>query len=428
MRARRHHLTVHRRLFLSRRLWVRRLVFWGGAVVIGLVGVGFALASDWTRELFDFARSFGWWVPLLLTPAGFVLSAHIARTFFPGSQGSGIQQTIAAMEVTGDERRSALLSVRIAIGKIVLTLLGLACGASIGREGPTVQVGASIMLAAGRLGGIGRPRTLILAGSAAGIAAAFNTPIAGIVFAIEEMARSFEARTSGFVLTAVIVAGLVAIALVGNYDYFGTPSGRVVGVQGWILVVVCGLAGGLLGALFSSAMLKGVGLIRVFVAASPLKRSLLIAFACGLASALVGIASGGITFGTGYGIAKAALDGGATPWYFAPAKLVATLLAAFSGIPGGIFAPSLAVGTGFGALIATVFGTTIAPAALLGMTGYFAGVVQAPITAFVIILEMTADTHDTVPVMCTALLGYGIARLVSRESLYHGLAKAYLRD
>jgi len=425
VRARRHHLRVHRRLFLSRRLWGRRLVFWGGAVAIGLVSVGFAAAGDGARALFDRAQGFGWWVPLVLTPLGFVLAAHLARTLFPGSQGSGIQQAIAAMEV-GEGARHHLLSLRIALGKIVLTLLGLACGASIGREGPTVQVGASIMLAAGRLGGIGRPRTLILAGSAAGISAAFNTPIAGIVFAIEEMARAFELRASGFVLAAVVVSGLVSLALVGNYDYFGMASGSVSGLEGWMLVVVCGVAGGLLGALFSAAMLTGVRRFRAFIEPAPLARSLLLAFVCGLASAAIGIATGGLTFGTGYEAARGALEGAATPWYFAPAKLIATLLAALSGIPGGIFAPSLAVGTGFGALVALLFGTAVAPAALLGMTGYFAGVVQAPITAFVIILEMTADTHDTVPVMCTALIGYGVARLVSRESLYHGLAKAYL--
>ena len=116
-----------------------------------------------------------------------------------------------------------MLSARIAVGKILLTLLGLASGASIGREGPTVQVGASIMYALGRLLRLPRlelQRALVLAGGAAGIAAAFNTPLAGVVFAIEELSHSFEARTSGTVLTAVVIAGITTLALVGNYTVF----------------------------------------------------------------------------------------------------------------------------------------------------------------------------------------------------------------
>jgi H+/Cl- antiporter ClcA len=288
-----------------------------------------------------------------------------------------------------------------------------------------VQVGASIMMMAGRIGGMGRSRGLILAGSAAGISAAFNTPLAGIMFAIEEMARSFDARTSGFVVTAVIIAGLVSLALVGNYDYFGTAAGSVTGVEGWVLVVACGVVGGAFGALFSSAMLAGTRRASRLLAPGPLWRGLALAGICGMAVAVIGVVSGGATFGTGYEHAKIAIEGTPVTWYFAPLKLLATLLSSLSGIPGGIFAPSLAVGTGLGSLIGTVLGTSIAPAALLGMTGYFAGVVQAPITAFVIILEMTADTKDVVPVMCAALLGYGVSRLLSPESLYHGLAKAY---
>ncbi len=140
--------------------------------------------------------------------------------------------------------------MRIAVGKIVLTLLALATGASAGREGPTVQVGASVMSSVGRIAG-GRYQGLILAGSAAGVAAAFNTPLAGIVFAIEEMSRSFEQRTNGLVLTAVIVAGIASLALAGDYTYFGHTSASLTRIEDWAAVPLCGILGGLMGGLFS---------------------------------------------------------------------------------------------------------------------------------------------------------------------------------
>ena len=153
--------------------------------------------------------------------------------------------------MTDPEAIAELLSVRIAIGKIALTLLGLLCGASIGREGPTVQVGATIMHAIGRrmrLPRLDAQRALVLAGGAAGVAAAFNTPIAGVVFAIEELSHhTFEGRTSGTVLTAVILGGIVTTALVGNYTYFGVTAVPFDFGIGWLAVLVCGVAGGLAG-------------------------------------------------------------------------------------------------------------------------------------------------------------------------------------
>ncbi len=151
-----------------------------------------------------------------------------------------------------------VLSLRIAAGKVALTLLGLASGASIGREGPTVQVGASIMHALGKLLRLPRlelRRALVLAGGAAGIAAAFNTPLAGIVFAIEELSHSFEARTSGTVFTAVVVAGATTLGLVGNYTYFGQTSAVLANNVAWLAVIVCSVAGGLAGGLFSQALI-----------------------------------------------------------------------------------------------------------------------------------------------------------------------------
>ena len=168
---------------------------------------------------------------------------------------------IAARQLQGRAARERLVSLRLAAGKMVLLLLGLLCGASIGREGPTVQVGASIMFAIGRLSPRRQPG-LLLAGASAGVAAAFNTPLAGIVFGIEEMSRSFEARTSGIILGAVIAAGITSLGLQGDYTYFGT-TGAVLGgtLQGWLAVPVLGVLGGLLGGGFSRVLiLFGAGL------------------------------------------------------------------------------------------------------------------------------------------------------------------------
>ncbi|MET4632105.1 H+/Cl- antiporter ClcA [Kaistia defluvii] len=412
--------------WLSRDVWRRRVVFWAGAGVTGLVSVAFAYAADQAQSLFHLVSSQAFWIPLILTPLGFMLCAHLARTVFPGSAGSGIQHAIAACEMTDEASRNKLLSLRVAFGKILLTLVGIASGGSIGREGPTVQVGAAIMLKVGQIGGADRARGLILAGSAAGISAAFNAPLAGIVFAIEEMSRSFETKTSGLVLSAVILAGLVSLGLVGNYNYFGQASGHVVGLQGWVMVGLCGVFGGLFGALFGRLMLWSTQTIRRWTSEMTLVRTLVIAGSCGLVVALIGLASGGITFGTGYEHARLALEGEILPWYFGPAKFIATLLSSISGIPGGIFAPSLAVGTGLGSLFALALGGTAGIAALLGMTGYFAGVVQAPITAFVIILEMTGNNSDVIPIMCASVLGYGVSSLIMPQSLYHGLAASLM--
>ena len=196
-----------------------RLVFWGGALTVGMVSVAFAAAATQVTHLFHMLL-FRPWFALVLTPLGFVFSTWVAQRFFPGSQGSGIPQAIAARHMKDPVARSRLLSLKLTFGKILLTLFGLACGASIGREGPTVQVGAAILLQAGKFGRMVGERGLILAGSAAGVAAAFNTPLAGIVFAIEEMGRAFEQRNAGLVLIAVILAGLASLGLVGNYSYF----------------------------------------------------------------------------------------------------------------------------------------------------------------------------------------------------------------
>jgi H+/Cl- antiporter ClcA len=306
----------------------------------------------------------------------------------------------------------------------VLTVAGLLCGASTGREGPTVQVGASIMYAAGRYA----PRMrggLIVAGGAAGIAAAFNAPLAGIMFGIEEMSRKFEGHASTLTIAAVIAAGLTSMVLLGNYTYFGATSGMI-DAREWLHVVTCGLLGGLVGGGFSRlvvAMSTATWKHRFRLTTD--RGAVTFALLCGAGVVVCGFLSGDRAYGTGYGEVRAALDGHvALPGSFFGLKLVATLLSSVSGIPGGIFSPSLAVGAGLGADVALLLGSPhVGLVMTLGMVAYLAGVVQAPMTAFIIVTEMTNDHEMLIPLMTAAFLAHWTSRLVCREGIYHALAR-----
>lgn len=411
---------------LSMRVWRRRLSFWTGALAVGLAAIAFAKLSDLAQTVGGHLLTAAWWVPFVVTPSGFLVCARLTHLVAPAAGGSGIPQAAAASEMRSPRGRERLLGTRVWVTKIVLTVFGLVCGASVGREGPTVQIGAGIMLATARLAGIQRERALILAGSAAGIAGAFNTPLAGVVFAIEEMSRAFEQRTHVLVLYAVISAGLASLALVGDYNYFGHTSASVTRPTDWIMVGLVGVLGGFAGGVFSRLMLVGTRRIAAWTRSAPLPRRLVVAAVCGLVVATIGAAFHGATFGTGYEQARAAIEGRAIAPGFWAGKLAATLTTALSGIPGGIFAPSLAVGAGFGDWLGSIVGgREHGLAAILGMSAYFAGVVQSPMTAFVIIMEMTDDHAGIIPLMTSALLGWATSRYVSPEPLYRGLSKAF---
>lgn len=400
-------------------------MFWAGAVVVGLICAALAMLAEHANAGFLWLAGYNPYLPLVVTPLGMTLIAWLTVRFFPGSQGSGIPQAIAALRIPG---KAAILSLRIATGKIILVLMGLLAGGSIGREGPSVHIGASVMYSIGRL--VRFPphymeRGLVLAGSAAGVAAAFNTPLAGIMFAIEEMSRSFENRTSGIVTVGVVLAGVTALGVLGPYHYFGvvsTPSAPTLEI--WAAVFICGILGGAFGGIFGSLLLAGSQRLAPFARRSPLR----VAFVAGLALALIAFISGYSASGTGYAEARAILDGSAAydPWYSLN-KFLATIASYLTGIPGGIFAPSLATGAGVGSDLAHWF--PVAPVSimvLLGMVGYFSGVVQSPLTAFVIVIEMTAEKDMLLPLLATSFIAYGASHLVNPRPLYHTMAMAFI--
>ncbi|MGH8324374.1 MAG: chloride channel protein, partial [Steroidobacteraceae bacterium] len=254
----------------------------------------------------------------------------------------------------------------------------------------------------------------------------FNTPLAGIVFAIEELSKSFEERASGATLTAVVLSGVVSIAIVGEYTYFGQPvvTAAAQAVSPGTFLVA--LAGGLAGGLFSRLTLLGVSSLPSALKKMQKERPALFAGLCGLMIAAVGAVSGGLTYGTGYAEARSILTSGAhLPWSYAPARALATLAATLSGVPAGLLAPSLSVGAGLGQFVADTTGQlTAVPFAILGMCGYLAGVTQAPLTSLVIVMEMTTQHGMVLPLMITAAVATTISKLLS-PPLYQTLARRY---
>jgi len=405
----------------------------GVALLAGLIAIAFAIGAEIAIETHARIMHTSPWLTLLVAPAGFAAMAWISRRFFPATEGSGIPQAIAASLSDDGNVRRQFLSMRIALAKVMLTLGGLLSGASIGREGPSVQIGASVMhmLAGRKRGRIASSHDLILAGSGAGIAAAFNTPLGGIMFAIEEMCRHRAFHANSTTLTAVIFSGLMSLAVLGNYTYFGSTPAALSWPDGIWPVLACGAAGGLLGGGFSRLLIASARGLPGKVGVFALSRPVAFAAACGLATAVIGLLSGGMTYGTGYAESKAALEGSATlPVLFVLAKLAVIWLAFLSRIPGGVFAPALAVGAGLGSDIALLLpGEADVSAAIivLGMVAFLAAVTQSPITSFVIVMEMTANHEMLLPLMATAVIAHGISRSVAPVPLYHALAYPALR-
>lgn len=412
----------------ARRAW-RTAVVVGVAILGGLAAAAFARMSDDAMEVHNHLYALAPWPTLLLLPFGFALCAWITTRFSPEAAGSGIPQVIAAAEQRWRGRWGGQrVTIRTAIWKVFMSAILLVCGASIGREGPTVQVVAGIMrtLTRGLRGGAGR-RAIIIAGGAAGVAAAFNTPIAGVVFAVEELAKSFEKRTHTTVILVVVVAGLTSYAVQGDYAYFGVRGGEPALRSAWLAAPLIGIAGGLLGGLFSRVLATVLGTGDHPLARWRRARPVTFAFACGVIAAAVALASGGMTFGAGYDEAKSLLQGHPGRGLgFALFKFAASLAAAVSGVPGGIFAPSLATGAGLGAAFARI-GPLFAgrDSVVLGMTGYLSGVVQAPLTSAVILMEMTRDPGLVGPLMLAALTGRWVSGLIMPKPIYHVLSEVW---
>jgi len=410
------------------RLWVDRSIVLAYAIAAGLSVVAFTLLADWAFAQFEHILHWqGGWAVLLWTPACTAAIVWATRRFAPGAAGSGIPQVMAALDpAVDDTQRSRFVSLRLTVAKIVLGGAGFLAGLSIGREGPSVQVAAGVMQHARRWLGPHSGITghgLLVAGGAAGIAAAFNAPLAGVVFAIEELSRKLESRSSGLIITAIVLAGLMGVSAFGNRSYFGVIQVTRLGwdalLPGLMVVFTCGVLGGLFAKLMAASLTGSPERMNRLRARFPVR----FAAGGGLAIAVIGLVTGGATFGAGSEAVKHMLEGHAdVPSFYVTLKFIATWLAAWCGVPGGIFAPSLSIGAGVGHNVSLLAGADIAPALIaMGMAAFLAAVTQAPLTAFIIVMEMVDGHAMVLSLMASAMLASLVSRMLARP-LYETLA------
>jgi H+/Cl- antiporter ClcA len=401
------------------RAWAARLVIIGFAVLSGLAVIGLTWLSEIALRTFFSVHAAQPWLVLLWTPTLTAAIVWLTRRWAPGAAGSGIPQVLAAQhEEVAPEQRKHLVSLKLSLAKVLLTSGGLLAGLSTGREGPSVQVAAGVMHHARRWlpqRSHVNERGLLVAGGAAGVAAAFNTPLGGVVFAIEQLSRRPEDRASGLLIAAIVIAGLVAVSAFGSGTYFGRIQ---VEAMGWSLLwpglavaLACGVAGGLFSRLLTWSLSPGTDRFRRFRQARPC----LFAAACGLAVAAIGLLSSGQSFGSGYQATRQMLEGqDSTQGLDTALRFLATWLSAICGVPGGIFAPSLTMGASIGHEVASLTSDPKPVLIAIGMAAFLAAVTQAPLTAFIIVMEMVDGHAMVLSLMGAAMLAATVSRLIAR--------------
>lgn len=400
--------------------------------VCGLVAVAFHLAIEWVASwtIEPAFRADSWMVWVIAVPAAGALIAGIAMHYAPNARGSGIPQVKHAYATS-----SRRIRVRDSFGKFAISSLQVGTGSSLGREGPTVQICAGVAKALGRLIGVSTHnlRLLLPVGAAAGIAAAFNAPIAAVTFTIEEVVGNLDQTLLSGAIVAAALAAVVERSILGDNPVFSIPQGYGLGhAESLIVYAALGIAAALISVAFSESMLWLRERLRRPGALPLWSRPMIGGLVTGAIAVLVMqlMGSEGIT-GGGYTTLVDALSGNIgvdVLLALGACKLVATAMAYSSGGAGGIFAPTLFIGAmlggAFGALDVELFGhghSEVGAFALVGMGAVFAGTVRAPITSVLIIIEMTGGYGLTLPLMISNMMAYGLARHLRPAPIYEAL-------
>ncbi|MCU1383474.1 MAG: Cl-channel, voltage gated [Acidobacteria bacterium] len=391
-------------------------------VVCGLSAVLFTVAIEQTsHRLFGLApsrlRLFA--IPPLMSIVTGILLAKV----FPDVRGSGVPQTEAAYHL-----QDGVIPARVPFGKFLTGVLCIGSGHSMGREGPSVQIGAGIASVIGRWLRLSpeRVRDLVPVGAAGALSAAFNTPVAAVLFALEEIIGDMNAPLLGSTVVASVAAVIVERSILGNEPLFHVPTYRLVHPAELLAYAALGIIGGIVSVIFCKAL---VGVRGAFLRLPKATKALQPAIG-GLAIGAVLVYSPAI-MGVGYEYVDQALNGGLllkTMAILCVLKMAATIVSYASGNAGGIFAPSLYIGAMAGGAVGLVV-HRIAPFptgdpgayALVGMGTLFAGIIRAPMTSVFMIFEITQDYQILVPLMVANMLSFMISKHYQPAPVYHSL-------
>jgi chloride channel protein, CIC family len=364
------------------------------------------------------------WRRVLTPVAGSLGVGYLLFRYFPDARGSGVPQTKAALFA-----RDGVITIGTVLGKFFCTSATLASGIPLGREGPAVQVGGGIASVLGRRLGLPREKVkaLLPVGAAAAIAAAFNTPLAAVLFALEEVMGDLHAGVLGPVVLASATSWLVLRILLGNHPLFAVPQYRLVHPLEFGIYAVLGVVGGLVSVAFTRLLL---GMRERFLR-FPKKFLWLQPMVGGLAVGLMGWFVPQV-LGVGYGYVGDALNGRMALKLMAllvVLKLLGAATSYASGNAGGIFGPSLFIGAMLGGTVGSIahrllpaYTATAGAYALVGMGTAFAGIVRAPMTSVLMILETTRDYTVVVPLMISNLVSFFISSRLQPAPIYTALA------
>lgn len=417
---------------------LQAIPFWIGSVITGFFAVMYAKIFAWGENLLNFIMNWHDWMIFIIAPIGFVLSWWLVKEFAPNAKGSGIPQVMAAVELANPKEHSkirSLLSLKIIVFKIISSVVLVIGGGAVGREGPTIQIAGSVFRKVNEYLPHWWPKiskkNMIMTGAAAGLAAAFNTPLGGIVFAVEELSKTHINYFKTALFTAVIIAGLTAQTLAGSYLYLGYPKTNDVSLMVMFPIILVAGTAGILASQLSVTMLKMNDWKKRKLKTD--KANILFLIICALFIASIAYFVNREILGSGKEIMERVLftKDKHEDWYVPILRMLGPALSFTSGGAGGIFAPALTAGASIGSVISGAIHLTpneTNVVILAGMVAFLTGITRAPFTSAIIVLEMT-DRHSLIFHLMLAGMVSSIASiLVSRHSLYDVIKVNFLTE